>query len=150
MLDKVNYQIFTLFNIGKLPISGTFGSLFTVFFYVLISKFVNTYALILIIISTTLYSLFFLKQTLKKFKNNDPKEIVIDEFIGQLIPLVICNQDYLLIFISFLSFRFFDITKIYPAIIFDKKIKGPLGILGDDIVAGLYSLITVYILKLNL
>jgi len=74
--------------------------------------------------------------------------VIIDEFIGQLIPLIICKGNLFLIIISFISFRFFDILKIFPANIIDKKIKGPVGIIGDDIIAGLYSLILIFSLKI--
>ena len=92
----------------------------------------------------------FFTKILSNFSKDDPKEIVIDEFIGQLIPLIICDGNLLLILLSFISFRFFDILKIYPANIFDKKIKGPIGIIGDDIIAGIYSFIIIYVIKLYL
>ena len=97
---------------------------------------------------TFFYSLIFLQRTLDSFSNEDPKEIVIDEFIGQLLPLIICNGNLLLILLSFLTFRFFDISKLFPGNIFDKKIKGAMGIIGDDVVAGIYSFITIYLTKL--
>ena len=105
---------------------------------------------VIIIIGVLLYSLFFLQKILSNFSKDDPKEIVIDEFIGQLIPLMICDGNLLLILLSFISFRFFDILKIYPANIFDKKIKGAIGIIGDDIIAGIYSFIIIYVIKLYL
>lgn len=95
-----------------------------------------------------IYSLFFLKTILKNFKNDDPKEIVIDEYIGQSIPLLICDGNLILILISFFSFRFFDIFKIFPANYFDKNIKGIIGIIGDDIIAGLYCFILIYFLNI--
>ena len=150
MLNKINYQFFCLFNIGKLPASGTFGSLFTIIFYYLIQSHISIFIHVLIIVLATFYSLHFLNETLKSFKSKDPKEIVIDEFIGQLIPLMICGNNLILIFLSFIIFRIFDITKLFPANIFDKKIKGTLGIIGDDIIAGIYSLIVIYFIKLNL
>ena len=150
MIDKINHQIFTLFNIGYLPASGTFGSLFTVLLYCMIIPFVHIFYLIMILLIITLYSWVYLDKNLKNYKNKDPKEIVIDEFIGQMIPLTICGSNLLLILTSFVLFRFFDITKIYPASIFDQKIKGSLGIIGDDIIAGIYSLVIVYFLKINL
>ena len=150
MIDKINHQIFTLFKIGYLPVSGTFGSVFTVLLYYIIVPFVHIFFLIMILLIVTLYSLIYLDKNLKNYKNKDPKEIVIDEFIGQMIPLTICGSNLLLILTSFVLFRFFDITKIYPASIFDQKIKGSLGIIGDDIIAGIYSLVIVYFLKINL
>ena len=150
MIDKINHQIFTLFNIGYLPASGTFGSLFTVLLYCMIIPFIHIFYLIMILLIITLYSWVYLDKNLINYKNKDPKEIVIDEFIGQMIPLTICGSNLLLILTSFVLFRFFDITKIYPASIFDQKIKGSLGIIGDDIIAGIYSLVIVYFLKINL
>ena len=148
MFKKFNYLIFTLFNIGKLPASGTFGSIFAVTFYIIFCNFLPTLGFIIIILLTFFYSLIFLQKTLDNFSNEDPKEIVIDEFIGQLLPLIICNGNPFLILLSFLTFRFFDISKLFPANIFDKKIKGPMGIIGDDVVAGIYSFITIYLTKL--
>jgi len=148
MFKKFNYLVFTLFNIGKLPASGTFGSIFAVIFYIIFYNFLPILGFIIIILVTFFYSLIFLQRTLSSFSNEDPKEIVIDEFIGQLLPLIICNGNLSLILLSFLTFRFFDISKLFPANIFDKKIKGPLGIIGDDVVAGIYSFITIYLTKL--
>jgi len=131
-----------------LPASGTFGSIFAVIFYIIFYNFLPILGFIIIILVTFFYSLIFLQRTLSSFSNEDPKEIVIDEFIGQLLPLIICNGNLSLILLSFLTFRFFDISKLFPANIFDKKIKGPLGIIGDDVVAGIYSFITIYLTKL--
>ena len=150
MMEKFNKNLFTLFGIGKLPASGTFGSFFTLLIYFILQKYFNNLAMIILLIFVTLYSLIFLNKTIKNFKQKDPKEIVIDEYIGQMIPLVVCGNNIYLILVAFISFRFFDITKIYPANIFDKKIEGPLGIIGDDIIAGIYSLMIIFIIKYNL
>ena len=98
----------------------------------------------------------------KLFKKNDPKEIVIDEFIGQSIPIIsywyfhfgVANDSFknassffyfnafwAWIITSFILFRFFDILKPYPINIIDKKMKNGLGIMLDDIIAGIYSTI---------
>jgi phosphatidylglycerophosphatase A len=150
MIEKFNKNLFTLFGIGKLPVSGTFSSFFTLFFYFILQKYFNNLTIIILLIFVTLYSLIFLNKTIKNFKQKDPKEIVIDEYIGQMIPLIACGNNIYLILVAFISFRFFDITKIYPANIFDKKIEGPLGVIGDDIIAGIYSLMIIFIIKYNL
>ena len=150
MIEKFNKNLFTLFGIGKLPASGTFGSFFTLLIYFILQKCFNNLAIIILLIFVTLYSLIFLNKTIKNFKQKDPKEIVIDEYIGQMIPLIACGNNIYLILVAFISFRFFDITKIYPANIFDKKIEGPLGVIGDDIIAGIYSLMIIFIIKYNL
>ena len=150
MIEKFNKNLFTLFGIGKLPASGTFGSFFTLLIYFILQKCFNNLTIIILLIFVTLYSLIFLNKTIKNFKQKDPKEIVIDEYIGQMIPLIACGNNIYLILVAFISFRFFDITKIYPANIFDKKIEGPLGVIGDDIIAGIYSLMIIFIIKYNL
>jgi phosphatidylglycerophosphatase A len=150
MIEKFNKNLFTLFGIGKLPASGTFGSFFTLLIYFILQKYFNNLTIIILLIFVTLYSLIFLNKTIKNFKQKDPKEIVIDEYIGQMIPLIACGNNIYLILVAFISFRFFDITKIYPANIFDKKIEGPLGVIGDDIIAGIYSLTIIFIIKYNL
>lgn len=150
MIEKFNKNLFTLFGIGKLPASGTFGSFFTLLIYFILQKYFNNLTIIILLIFVTLYSLIFLNKTIKNFKQKDPKEIVIDEYIGQMIPLIACGNNIYLILVAFISFRFFDITKLYPANIFDKKIEGPLGVIGDDIIAGIYSLMIIFIIKYNL
>ena len=150
MIEKFNKNLFTLFGIGKLPVSGTFGSFFSLLIYFILQKYFNNLTIIILLIFVTLYSLIFLNKTIKNFKQKDPKEIVIDEYIGQMIPLIACGNNIYLILVAFISFRFFDITKIYPANIFDKKIEGPLGVIGDDIIAGIYSLMIIFIIKYNL
>jgi len=150
MIEKFNKNLFTLFGIGKLPAPGTFSSVFTLLIYFILQKYINILTIIILLIFVTLYSLIFLNKTIKNFKQKDPKEIVIDEYIGQMIPLIACGNNIYLILVAFISFRFFDITKIYPANIFDKKIEGPLGVIGDDIIAGIYSLMIIFIIKYNL
>lgn len=148
MLNKLNYIIFTLFNIGKLPASGTIASIFTVLFYYFVASYYSKNLFIIILTVITIYSFIFFKKIINVFKSKDPKEIVIDEFIGQSIPLIICDKDLLLMIMSFLIFRFFDISKIFPANIFDKKLDGAIGVIGDDIVAGIYAFIIIYFIKI--
>ena len=71
-------------------------------------------------------------------KSKDPKEVIIDEFIGQFIALIFIPNSILGLLLSFLLFRFFDITKLYP-VNKAEKIPGAIGVLADDIVAGLMT-----------
>ncbi len=135
-----------MFGIGFLPIPGTIGSLFTIVIYYLFNNYLNIIFYIAFIIFVFFYSLFFLNNTLNKsFSSSDPKEIVIDEFIGQSIPLLICGNNFFLIILSFLLFRLFDITKPWPASYFDLKIKNATGVIMDDIIAGLYTFFIIYL-----
>ena len=71
-------------------------------------------------------------------ESKDPKEVIIDEFIGQFIALIFIPNSVLGLLLSFLLFRFFDITKLYPVGKVE-KIPGAIGVLADDVVAGLMT-----------
>ena len=85
---------------------------------------------------------------LKSSNNDDPSEVICDEVIGQLIPLSIISiaDDTYLILIAFISFRIFDIFKFYPANKAE-ELPGASGVILDDVIAGIYSLIVVFISK---
>ena len=135
-----------MFGIGFLPISGTIGSLIAIFVYFIFYNYLNILSFIVLIILIFFYSIFFLDKTIKQsFSTSDPKEIVIDEFIGQSIPLLLCENNFFLIILSFLLFRLFDITKPWPASYFDLKVKNANGVLMDDIIAGLYTFFFIYL-----
>jgi phosphatidylglycerophosphatase A len=135
-----------LFGIGFLPISGTIGSLIAIFVYFIFYNYLNLLSFIVLIILIFFYSIFFLDKTIKRsFSTSDPKEIVIDEFIGQSIPLLLCENNFFLLILSFLLFRLFDITKPWPASYFDLKVKNANGVLMDDIIAGLYTFFFIYL-----
>ena len=135
-----------MFGIGYLPIPGTMASLITVIIYYLFYNYLNIFFFIFFLILILLYSFYFLNKTIKKsFLSSDPKEIVIDEFIGQSIPLLICENNFFLIILSFLLFRLFDITKPWPASYFDFKIKNATGVIMDDVIAGIYTFLIIYL-----
>ncbi len=135
-----------MFGIGFLPISGTMGSLIAVMIYYLFYSYLNIFFFIIFIILVLFYSFYFLNKTLNQsFSSSDPKEIVMDEFIGQSIPLLICGNNFFLIMLSFLLFRLFDITKPWPASYFDLKVKNAFGVIMDDIIAGIYTFLIIYL-----
>ena len=92
---------------------------------------------------------------IKYNENKDPKEIVVDEFIGQSIPIYLYEiahgttkdpQESILFYsYIFILFIFFDIKKPFPVSFFDKKFKNSFGVIIDDVVAGLYVVITLII-----
>ena len=151
MIEKINFLFVTLFGIGKLKkIPGSYASLATTLFLFFIFHILNfspNYVLfgVIIIFFISLYSINIFT---KKLKNKDPKEIVIDEFIGQSLPIClyeIAHQDsneisqvLIFYFIMFILFRIFDITKPYPVSYYDKNFKNSFGVVMDDVCAGLY------------
>jgi phosphatidylglycerophosphatase A len=135
-----------LFGIGFLPLPGTIASLITIIIYYLFYNYLNTIFFIFFIILVLFYSFYFLNKTLNQsFSSSDPKEIVVDELIGQSIPLLICENNFFLIMLSFLLFRLFDISKPWPASYFDLKIKNATGVIMDDIIAGIYTFLIIYL-----
>ncbi len=166
MIKTINTLFVTMFGLGKIPIiPGTFGSLATViilyFFYHILDISTNYILIGLIIIF--IYSFSAVAAHIKDKENKDPKEVVIDEFIGQSIPIYLYeishgtekSSDEALIFygICFILFRFFDIAKPFPVSFFDKNFKNSFGVIMDDVCAGFYvvlSLICFMILSSNL
>lgn len=134
------------------PAPGTWGSLAAIPFGLLIIAFGNLLTLILSVILVTFIGF----KAAQRFEDatgvHDSKMIVIDEVAGQwltlapVIWLVPFDAPYFpaYIVLSFVFFRLFDITKPWPASFFDKKMKGPMGVMLDDIAAGVYAAILLY------
>ena len=147
-------------RIGFIP--GTFGSLATVIllficFHILS---ISSNIILLILLITFAYSFIAIKNHTKDSKNKDPGEIIIDEFIGQAIPIYLyeishgtektTDQAIIIYAICFVLFRFFDIKKPFPVSYFDKKQKNSFGVVMDDVCAGFYvvlSLICFMVIK---
>ena len=142
--------ITTLFGAGYIKYApGTIGSILTVLIWLLIyTAFGQIYFLGLFVI-LTLSSYYFIKEYLSVFNKKDPQEIIIDEFIGISIPLLFVSsyQSYFEILLVFVSFRIFDIFKIYP-VNKAEMLDGPIGIILDDVIAGIYTLIILLIFQI--
>ena len=151
MIYKFNSLFVTLFGIGRISrIPGSIASLVTTIFLFFIFQILDLEPdLVLIcLIIIFLVSLYSINQFIKNKENKDPKEIVIDEFIGQSIPICLyeiahevpkeTNEVLKFYFIMFILFRIFDITKPYPVSYYDKNFKNSFGVIMDDVCAGLY------------
>ena len=153
MIDKIGLALLTLFGIGHIKYApGTVASFVTcLIYYPLILIKINFIYLLIIFLILLIYSIILIDKLSHHFKEKDPKEIVIDEFIGQSIPLIfmseyiISSKNPLPIFLAFFLFRFFDILKPFPINIIDKKMKNGLCVVLDDIIAGIYTSITILI-----
>ena len=163
MIKKINILFVTMFGIGRIPkIPGTFASLATVILLYIFFHILNLSPIIifLFLIIVLFFSFIAVAIHISDNTNKDPKEIVIDEFIGQSIPIYMYeishgtekSSDEAIIFYvtCFILFRFFDIVKPFPVNFFDKKFKNSFGVIMDDICAGFYvvlSLISFMIFK---
>ena len=162
-MKKINVLLSTFFGCGYLTkFPGTVTSLLTTFFLYITYEVLGYTHLkfsIIIFFLLFLYSFYGVKDSESEFENKDPSQIVIDEVLGQSMPLVLLlylnqtNQISLSIeiyyILSFVFFRFFDILKPFPVSYFDKNHKNYFGIIMDDIMAGLYSMILIYLISLK-
>ena len=138
----------TCLYIGKLPIApGTLGSALAILIWYFLS-FLGNMALLSFFTLYLILSYKFIDLYLKKSNTEDPSEVISDEVIGQMIPLFIITSvsDHYLILVAFISFRIFDIYKIYP-VNKAEELNGASGVIMDDVVAGIYALIVVFIFK---
>ena len=82
----------------------------------------------------------------KIFNKKDAQCIVIDEIVGFQFTMFLITPTVLHIFIGFLLFRFFDIIKLFPAGLCERKVSGGYGVVGDDVIAGIYANISLLLL----
>ena len=156
MIKKINTLFVTMFGLGRVSkIPGTFGSLATVillyiFFHILDLSSILIFIFLIVIF---VFSFKAVELHIKDNANKDPKEVVIDEFIGQSIPLYLYeishgsekSSDEAIIFYGacFILFRFFDIVKPFPVSYFDKNFKNSFGVIMDDVCAGFYVVLSL-------
>ena len=156
MLNKINFLFVTLFGIGKIKkIPGSFASLATTLFLFFLFHILNVSPNIVLFFVIIIFfiSLYAVNIFIKDLTNKDPKEVVIDEFIGQSIPICLyeiahnmpkeTDQVLKFYFIMFILFRIFDISKPFPVSYYDKNFKNSFGVIMDDVVAGLYVVLVL-------
>ena len=150
---KIITDIFvSLFYSGNFKIwPGTFASFISILIVYPIVRYnvLSLYVMILIFIILFFLSLFFIKNYSSYTKTHDSSVIVIDEFLGIYLififyDLIFISSNTITLLLIFIFFRFFDIIKIFPANIIDKKMHNSLGVLLDDLVASLYTIIVLY------
>ena len=156
MIKTLNTLFVTMFGLGKISkIPGTIGSLVTTallyFFFHIMEISSNIILIVFMIIF--IFSFYSIAEHIKENENKDPREIIIDEFIGQSIPLYLYeishgtqkSPDEAIIFYSFcfVLFRFFDIVKPFPVSFFDKNFKNSFGVIMDDVCAGFYVVLSL-------
>ena len=155
MMNKFNLLFITFFKIGKIKFApGTIASLIACLLFLL---FVNLFNIVILLFCTlliALYSFIAINNSFDSFDTNDPQEIVIDEVVGQMLPLLAipiyetlysAPEEYYCI-AAFILFRLFDIWKPFPINYIDINAEGSLGIMLDDILAGIYTIIILIII----
>ena len=145
-----------MFGLGKIPkIPGTFGSLATVILLYILFHILNLSSNIILLglMIIFIFSFSAVATHIKDNENKDPKEVIIDELIGQSIPIYLYeishgtakSSDEAIIFygVCFVLFRFFDIAKPFPVSFFDKNFKNSFGVIMDDVCAGFYVVLSL-------
>ena len=158
MNKNINYMFVTFFGLGTVRfVPGTITSLITTIFLYSCFHIINLSSKIILffLVFIFIYSFYAVADYIKENEDKDPKEVVIDEVIGQSIPIYLYeishgieknSQEAILFYIYiFILFRFFDIKKPFPVNIIDKKFKNSFGVIFDDIIAGLYVVLTLII-----
>lgn len=158
MIKTLNYLFVTCFGIGSFRYApGTVTSLVTTVFLFSLFHIINLSSnnILFILVLIFIYSFYAVSNYIKDNDNKDPKEVVVDEFIGQSIPIYLYEvshgtikdpQEAVLFYLYiFILFRYFDIKKPFPVNFFDKKFKNSFGVIFDDVVAGLYVVLTLII-----
>ena len=141
--------------IGKIKYApGTFASLVTCLLFLLLIDIFNFTVIFLITLIIFCYSFVAINSSFDSFNTNDPQEIVVDEVVGQMLPLLVipiyetlypAPKEYYCA-AAFVLFRLFDIWKPFPISYVDNNTKGALGIMFDDILAGVYTIIALTIM----
>ena len=137
--------VFGLGNFTKMP--GTIGSIVGAFLGFILLSFYPIQLVAVFFIFLLALSLFAIKIYQKQVGKSDKSEIIIDEVLGQLLVLMFIELEFLQFFCAFILFRFFDILKIFPANIIDKKYSDHYGVIFDDIIAAIQALIVIFIFK---
>ena len=156
MIKTFNSLFVTMFGLGKIKfIPGTFGSLATTIILYYLFHILNLPSNIIIcgLMIVFFYSFYAISIHIENSKNKDPGEIIIDEFIGQSIPIYLYeishgiektpNEAIIFYAICFLLFRYFDIMKPFPVSFFDKNFKNSFGVIMDDVCAGFYVVLSI-------
>ena len=156
MIKTINSLLVTMFGLGKIKfMPGTFGSLATTIFLFYLFHILNISSNIILIgwIIIFIYSFYAVSTHTRNSKDKDPQEIIIDEFLGQSIPIYLyeishgtnkeSNEAIIYYGLFFMLFRYFDIIKPFPVSFFDKNFKNSFGVIMDDICAGIYVVLTL-------
>ena len=156
MIKIFNSLLVTMFGLGKIKfMPGTFGSLITtiLLFYLFHTLNISSNVILIGWMIIFIYSFYAISTHVVDNKNKDPGEIVIDELLGQSIPIYLyeishgttkeSNEAVIYYLLFFFLFRYFDIAKPFPVNFFDKNFKNSFGVIMDDICAGIYVVLTV-------
>ena len=136
----------TGFGSGYAPKApGTAGTLVSIVPYYFLQQ-LNLATYLAIVVVAILAGIFICHQADRLIGGHDNKEIVWDEFCGFWLTMVAVPFSWLNVLLGFLLFRYFDIHKPWPIRLVDRKLSGGLGVMADDILAGLAACACLHLL----
>ena len=146
-MNKLSRLYSTLFYIGYIKwIPGTIGSLISLFIIIYLKKISNNLEFVIIFFCLLFLAIKFIEIYSNSINQHDAKEVIIDEFLGIYLIIIFSNHynsfnEIINLFLIFILFRIFDILKPFPINWIDKNMKNSYGIILDDIMAGIYTII---------
>jgi len=144
-MDRVLMFIATGAGSGYLPKApGTWGSLVGVLLWLPLSR-LEIIPYLAVVAGLFVLGVIGAGAAEKILDRPDPSIVVIDEIVGQLIALCFLPPHPAAPLAAFLLFRFFDILKPFPVGWIDRHLHGGLGIMLDDVVAGIYALLALHL-----
>jgi len=138
--DPVHWLAFGLGSGLSPKAPGTVGTIAALPIYWFFLQDLSLPMYLAVLVLTSLIGVYLCHKTAKDLKVHDHGGIVFDEWVGMWITLLLVPQGWEWVLLGFVLFRFFDIVKPWPIKFFDEKVAGGLGIMLDDIVAGLIAL----------
>ena len=146
--EKIHILIATGFYSGYSKFApGTMGTLAAIPLAIILNCYFSLTLNFLFILFFSIYSCFICWDVERILKTKDPKQIVIDEWLGFLIAVFGQPVNFKIYFIAFLIFRIFDILKPFPVNYFDKNVGNGIGVVLDDIAAGIYTYIIIVLIN---
>lgn len=134
------------FGAGASPKApGTMGTLVAIPIFLLLSE-LPLFVYVVLVLLITGFGVYICDRCAKDLQVHDHSGIVWDEIAGYLITMIAIPMNLWTVFLGFVLFRFFDILKPWPIGYFDKQVKGGLGIMLDDVIAGIFSWVILYTL----
>jgi phosphatidylglycerophosphatase A len=135
------------FGSGAAPVApGTFGTLAAVPIYLLLTL-LPVWGYVAVVLGMLGVGIWLCHITSRDLGVHDHAGIVWDEIVGYLITMLAAASGWLWIVIGFALFRFFDILKPWPIAWLDRQVAGGLGIMLDDVLAGVYAGLVMLILR---
>ena len=133
------------FGAGFSPFApGTVGTLVAIPIYLLLASFSSIIYFSFVIVSFFI-GCWLCGQTSNALGVHDHPGIVVDEIVGYLVTMLLVPPTWYWVLLGFLLFRVFDIWKPWPVSLADRHIRGGIGIMLDDFIAAIYSLLSLHI-----